>query len=149
VKRARSRAIAFEAIAEVRRVQRLAAEMDVARAASVLRALGFKREAQVETLQADQSAWARSVSSSFNLPLAQVWARAVFDGEGALVGLDHEIRSGEREKEQASDSWRTALARFDAVEALAASAMREARRRRDEDALNDLTDAASQRRAEP
>jgi len=137
-------------LAEVRRVQKLGAEMAVARAESALRALEDDRERGVEQLRDQNRSWEAALLTPYlGWPVARAWSAAIVDGEAELLRLGEEILNAEADRARCAEAWRFAQARHDLAEDTARSATRRLDRRREETALLDLADRISQRGRRP
>ena len=133
-------------ILDVRLVQRMAAEMEVARADAALRDLEARRCESLGVLQEEQESWSGSVAGSpINLDMAACWSSAILEREAGLRSLDTQVAGAEDDKRRMNGAWRDSMAREDVAESLARSARRSARRRREESALGDLADRTARR----
>jgi hypothetical protein len=140
-------ALTLRKIVEMRGVQRLAAEMGVARANAALAEVEVRREGWSRRLRDDQKSWSESLANrALSVEIVGAWAMAIHDGEAALRVIGGEITAAEQVRAERAETWGQALAREKAAEKIAATAMRKMLRRREETALGDAEDRFAQRR---
>ena len=110
-------------IAEVRALQRQAAEQRAAGAASEQRKLEGQRKDAAEHLGEEEQSWSVSLSSSsLDLHLAGAWSASIRTGHDSLGRLDQQVRNAADESARQRDAWRTAIACSEAAEAMADAA---------------------------
>ena len=133
-------------IVEVRRIQRLAAEMQVADAVAAIHQLEGSRGENLDRLWEQEASWSREVSGGrFNLHLASVWSSAISIGEATIRQLSSRIDDAEDNKKRRCEDLHVAIARADAAEDLAKAASRRLTRLRDEASLAEMADRAARR----
>ena len=131
----------LRAITEIRELQRVAAEMETARAAAILRE---KNEAKTDAERERQSSeehWLDAVQApAIRLDLMPLWsARVMRQGESVQrSSADAEAASAELKRR--AGNWHAAVARRDAADTLACEAAKDEQRRREEAALQESAD---------
>lgn len=142
----RGKSKTIKKIFEVRKVQRLAAEMQVMQATAKLRQLDASREESVNRLRSDFDCWSQVVSGpSLGLHFAGAWSNVILRGEAELGGINAQIGKAEDERTRRGEEWRAAQARADAAKAMGDRALRHERRLREEAELADVADRFMQR----
>lgn len=133
-------------IMQVRRVQRMAAEMQVMRANAEMQQLDAQRVESVEKLQDEQSRWSQVVSGpSLSLHEAGAWSKVILRGDAELIGIESQIRDAEEERVRRNGEWRATRARADAAKVMADRVYRRERRLREEAELGEAADRFIQR----
>jgi hypothetical protein len=145
--RRKDSAKAAQEISGIRLVQRMAAEMAVARANTAHQEAETARDKQSDRLRQDQIAWSQAVSGpSLDLHSSRFWSSEVLASQAGLREAETVVTEAGEEKVQRAGEWHAARAREDVAKDIAKSLVNGVRRRRDEAALNDLADRAAQRR---
>jgi hypothetical protein len=135
-------------VLEVRRTQKVAAQMGLARAQEALAELLHRREAQQALAVELQDGWSRSIGgASVELQAARGWMEAITQAETRSLALDLEIRQARSDQEQARADLMAAIGRMDASESLVRSARRRWSHRREEAALAEIDDRSARRSA--
>jgi len=131
-------------IAEIRRVQRLAAEARVQQArAAELRAEAAQVEA-CERLKDDEAAWSERVSgASVQIDSVMRWSGIIARDEAELRIAEQGVRSAAAERTTQSDAWAAAQARARTAEDAARAASRADERRREEVRAAEMADRVS------
>jgi hypothetical protein len=133
-------------VMKVRKVQRLAAEMQVMRATANLRQLDASRDESVNRLQDEHDCWSQVVSGpSLGLHFAGAWSKVILRGQAELGQIDAQIDEAEDERARRSGEWRAAQARADAAKAMGDRVARHERRLREEVELANVADRFIQR----
>ncbi|HYF23061.1 MAG TPA: hypothetical protein VD929_06650 [Caulobacteraceae bacterium] len=131
-------------IAEIRRVQRLAAEARFQRSrAAELRAEAAHAEA-LDRLAQDETAWNERVTgASVQIDSVMRWSGIIARDEAELRVADEGVRSAAAERATDSDAWSAAQARARTAEDAARTAGRADERRREEALSAELADRVS------
>jgi len=138
---------AMKKIVEIRRVQQLAARIEVAKASGVLSQREARRDSDAETSRKDLIDWARAMSSPLpSLQLVAAWSAQVNASQAELRHAEADVRDGQHVKHHRTANWQETLARADAAEDLLAAASARVRAVDVENALGDLADQISYRR---
>ena len=136
----------MDKVVEVRRVQRLAAEMRAGEAAASLREIDRRRAQGLEALQEDQERWLQCFAgASLDLGSAGAWSTAVLTAEAQLNRIHAERIDAEAERARRADAWRGAITRSDVAKDLARTARNQRRRQREEAALEAVADRFARR----
>lgn len=142
--RAREKSRAVRRIADLRALQRHAAQAQAMRMSALAVELREQREREAETLGERQAGWAMChASGPLDLGMAQVWRQAI-DGQGErLRRVDEDVARHEVELQAANRAWHAASLQADAAEGLAAKARRAVSHRSEEARVNDAEDRMS------
>jgi hypothetical protein len=134
-------------VVELRRTQRLAAEMAFARANATVRQLEEQREHSLTALVGDQRAWSAKVAgASLELPLVRSWMTAIEDAEAELRRLTSQVRTAEDLSARHKTELVASEGRLEAAEALAKAARRRLAQAREEVSLGEADDRSAGRR---
>jgi hypothetical protein len=134
-------------VAEVRELQRSAAESEAARAAAAESEARSGREAGSARLQREQEGWSALVEGrSFDPAMAGAWSSAIGQREDELDELDQALDAAANERERKATRWHAAEAQARAADAEARRSARDAARHREEAALAEAADRASRTR---
>jgi len=131
-------------IAEVRDIQRQAAEAELMSASLALRERQAAQADGAARLASQHEQWISALSEpSMNLGGMAVWGRAVGDAVRDLDALDREVGDAEALKTSRAAALGQAQARAEAMKVLEKAARRREARAREEAVLADLADRAA------
>lgn len=139
----RDRVRQLRRIQEVRTVQRLAAEMETARALAHLSGLEQDRADKVERVRSAQAAWSQTVSGgSIRLDATKAWFDEVERGESELVALGELCRAARSASEAATDELAASMGRAEVADVMSRAAQRRLTLKLQAVTLDDLADRA-------
>lgn len=146
--RTRARVNALRKIAQLRDLQRVAAEMEAARASARLHGLDADRDECLAVLGTDEKSWAAQLTgATINVGMALAWSDAVRNREGDIHRMNQEIWSAESDRSDRIAELQRAVAQADVAGQLASKARRDMARKHEEAVLNDLGDRMTWRSA--
>lgn len=139
--RPRGEASRLRTIAKIRDVQRMVAEADAGHAAASLRTkIDAVRQAEA-VCGSSQEQWRIAVEGpAIRLDIMPLWSAHMAEDRDALRRASADADAADIAVKRCATAWRAAIAKRDAVDALAHEAAKNERRRREEADLQDAAD---------
>lgn len=132
-------------IATIRDLQRIAAEGRAQRAASTLREKGEIHTESEKQRTATEENWLRSMSAlPIRMELAKAWSAALLQQEDVVRQAARECDRASTELDRRTADWRIATMRHETATDMAHKATKDRARRREETALQDVSDRHAQ-----
>jgi hypothetical protein len=148
--RARDRAIALEQIADIRLLQRQAAQGAVARMQALICQLQERRDALLGQIQQQQQSWRAALQSkSMDLGVAAAWSAKIRQGQIDLDAIAQELRIAQDQLTHEQARLRDAISRSDVAKDVSRSADRALHRQLEEASLHGLAELFLSRQALP
>lgn len=138
------RARTLKRLAELRALQRKKSEAQVAQADARSRRAEAAKARAAENLTADEEAWAASMARA-DLTLAAAWAAQAAKSLQEHASLSNDAASADRALHRARQDCSQAIARAEAIEDVARSAVKKLAARREEARLMEIADREAQR----
>lgn len=127
-------------IAEIRELQRVAAEAETMRAVRMLEETKAVHNECINASQAAEAGWLNSLSAPQQEELSRLWSALLVREGQAVVSASSDLDEATNARDRRASDWRTAVGRKDLAERMARNAFRALARAREEDSLHEATD---------